>query len=47
MLEKIESVERKFRVLASELEKGGSMKGVIVELTAVILKELKEIKENG
>ena len=41
-----EKVEKPFRVLASELEKNGQMKGVVAELTSLILKNLKEIKEN-
>lgn len=47
MLEKVEKLEKYFRVLAGELDKQGSMNGIIVELTAKILKEIKEIKENG
>jgi len=42
----LEKVEKYFKVLARELEKQGSMKGVVVELTSSILKELKELKEN-
>ena len=35
-----------FKVLARELEKSGQMKGIVAELTSLILKNLKEIKEN-
>ena len=47
MLEKVEKVDHLFRVLAKELEKSGQMKGIVAELTPQILKNLKEIKENG
>ena len=41
-----EKVEKPFKVLARELEKSGQMKGIVAELTSLILKNLKEIKEN-
>ena len=36
-----------FKTLASELEKRGQMSGIISELTSLIIKNIKEIKENG
>ena len=42
----LEKIEKYFRVLTRELEKKGEMKGVIVELTTKILKNLKDLKEN-
>jgi hypothetical protein len=41
-----EKVEKPFKVLAKELEKSGQMKGVVAELTSLILTNIKEIKEN-
>ena len=43
----MEVIEKKFRTLASELEKRGQMNGVIAELTSTILKEFKEKNNNG
>ena len=42
----MEVIEKRFRTLANELEKRGQMNGVIAELTSVILKEIKEKKQN-
>ena len=42
----MEVLEQRFRTLASELEKRGQMNGIVVELTSVILKEIKKEKEN-
>ena len=42
----MEVIEQRFRTLASELEKRGQMNGVIAELTGVILKEIRNQKEN-
>jgi len=42
----MEVIEQRFRTLASELEKRGQMNGVIAELTVVILKEIRNEKEN-
>ena len=41
----MEVIEKHFRTLASELEKKGQMKGIVAELTSVILKDFKEIEE--
>ena len=41
----MEVVEKYFRILASELEKKGQMKGIVAELTSTILKNIKEEKE--
>jgi hypothetical protein len=41
-----EKVEKPFKVLAKELEKSGQMKGIVAELTSLILSNIKEIKEN-
>ena len=41
-----EKVEKPFKVLAKELEKSGQMKGIVAELTSLILTNIKEIKEN-
>tara|TARA_R110000824_G_scaffold390613_1_gene587141 strand:+ start:631 stop:792 length:162 start_codon:yes stop_codon:yes gene_type:complete len=46
MINKNESIEKLFKVLAEELEKRGQMQGIVVELTSKILQNLKEIKEN-
>tara|TARA_R110001592_G_scaffold82933_1_gene245551 strand:- start:403 stop:594 length:192 start_codon:yes stop_codon:yes gene_type:complete len=43
---KMEVIEKRFRTLASEIEKRGEMNGIIAELTSVILKEFKEAKQN-
>lgn len=42
----LEKIEKNFKVLARELEKKGQMKGIVVELTSIILQNLKELKEN-
>ena len=42
----MEVIEKRFSTLANELEKRGQMNGVIAELTSVILKEIKEKKQN-
>tara|TARA_R110000824_G_scaffold182666_5_gene363691 strand:- start:2504 stop:2653 length:150 start_codon:yes stop_codon:yes gene_type:complete len=36
-----------FKILANELDKRGQMNGIISELTALIIKNLKEIEKNG
>ena len=41
----MEVIEKHFRTLASELEKRGQMKGIVAELTSVILKDIKEFNE--
>ena len=41
----MEVIEKHFRTLASELEKKGQMKGIVAELTAVILKDIEELKK--
>ena len=38
-------IEKPLRVLASELEKKGQMKGIIAEITSVLLKNIKEIQD--
>ena len=40
-------IEQRFKTLASELEKRGQMNGLVAELTSVILKEIKNQKENA
>ena len=41
----MEVIEKHFRTLASELEKKGQMKGIVAELTSVILKNLKDVND--
>ena len=41
----MEVIEKHFRTLASELEKKGQMKGIVAELTSIILKDIKEFSE--
>ena len=42
----MEVIEKHFRTLASELEKRGQMKGIVAELTSVILKDIKELEKD-
>ena len=42
----MEVIEKHFRTLASELEKKGQMKGIVAELTSIILKDIKELEKD-
>ena len=42
----MEVIEKHFRTLASELEKKGQMKGIVAELTSIILKYIKELEKD-
>ena len=42
----MEVIEKHFRTIASELEKKGQMKGIVAELTSIILKDIKELEKD-
>ena len=42
----MEVIEKHFRTLDSELEKKGQMKGIVAELTSIILKDIKELEKD-
>ena len=42
----MEVIEKHFRTLANELEKRGQMKGIVAELTSIILKDIKELEKD-
>ena len=42
----MEVIEKHFRTLASEIEKKGQMKGIVAELTSIILKDIKELEKD-